>query len=204
MARAQAQEAAPWLAKKSDKAPVSRSANSSDVVTINFQIREFLLHQVGKTSLSLPPMSKKSRIAVHLLAEVYGLKSRSLGKGQARFPVLERSSKSSVFGVDERRIKAILSTAEGEPRGAYGKGAMAGSSKARGKMGGLFAALSGDFKAGGGSKSRGGGGGPGTNKEGAVVGQGADKLGEGNVGYELLKRMGFVILSIPFCFDVQY
>lgn len=203
LARAEAQEAAPWASKKSSKAPSPvAGVNSSDVATINHQIREWLMHQIGKPALSLPPMSKKSRVAVHLLGEVYGLKTKSLGKGSMRFPVLERGSKSGVFGVDERRVQAIIATAEGDPRGAYGKGAAAGSSKARGKMGGLWAALEGR-PAGSGRKSGGGGGGGGgneanRNREGAVVGQGADKLGEGNVGYELLKRMGHVLsLLIP-------
>ena len=195
LARAETKEDKPWLSKKGPKPPTARAGtNPSDVASINLQIREFLL-SLSKTSLALPPMSKKSRVAVHLLAEVYGLQSRSMGKGSSRFPVLERGPNSKVFGVDERRIKAIIATAAGESSGSFGRGASAGSAKAKGKMGGLWAALAGDAP----RKSGGGGGGGGRggndqnkNREGAVVGQGADRLGEGNVGYELLKRMGSV------------
>ena len=208
LARAEAQEDKPWLSKKGPKPPSARpGTNPSDVASINLQIREFLL-ALSKTSLSLPPMSKKSRVAVHLLAEVYGLQSKSMGKGSHRFPVLERGPNSKVFGVDERRIKAIVATAAGESSSSYGRGASAGSAKAKGRMGGLWAALAGD----GPRKSSGGGGGGGggrggndqnKNREGAVVGQGADKLGEGNVGYELLKRMGLV-LSLSRSYRAQH
>ena len=197
LARAKAQDARPYFMKKGAKPPPARhGTNSSDVASINLEIREFLL-ALSKTSLALPPMSKKSRVAVHLLAEVYGLQSKSLGKGSSRFPVLERGPNSKVFGVDERRIKAIIATAAGESSSSYGRGASAGSAKAKGKMGGLWAALAGDLPrksggGGGGGAGRGGGNDQNKNREGAVVGQGADRLGEGNVGYELLKRMGFV------------
>jgi hypothetical protein len=190
-ARAVSEEASPWLNKKAKAPKAAPGSNPSDVVQINAKIRHFLMHELGQSSIALPPMSKRSRVAVHLLAEVYKLKSKSLGKGKARFPVLERGPNSGVFGVDERRIRAIVGTAEGEP--SY-KNSGGPSRKAGGKMGGLWAALTGDTKRSSGKASGGGGGGGGDssrkNREGAVVGQGADRLGEGNVGYELLKRMG--------------
>ncbi|KAM0791837.1 hypothetical protein ACM66B_004095 [Microbotryomycetes sp. NB124-2] len=163
-------------------------ADESDAQIINVQIRQFLMHNLSETQLSLPPMSKKSRVAVHLLAEVYGLKSKSVGKGSKRFPVLERTSKSTVFGVDERKVRAIVGTARGEREVFGGRG---GGVRATGKMGGLWAALSGE--SGGAKKGRGGGGGSGgaRHSEGAVVGQGADRLGEDNIGFALLKRMGW-------------
>lgn len=193
-ARAVAEESSPWLNKKGPKPPTATpGSNSSDVYQINAKIRHFLMHEIGQSSIALPPMSKRSRVAVHLLAEVYHLKSRSLGKGKARFPVLERGPNSGVFGVDERRINAIVGTVAGEPTYQTTGGP---SRKSGGKMGKLWLALTGDTKrssakssagrsgvAGGGDSSK-------KNREGAVVGQGADRLGEGNVGYELLKRMG--------------
>lgn len=186
LARAEAEEASPHLSKKGARPPLA-SAGSSDVATINYQIREFLLHDIGRNTLSLPPMSKKSRVAVHLLCEVYGLKSKSLGKGKARFPVLERTSKTGTYRVDERRITAILGTAAGERSGGgYGGG------KAKGKMGGLWAALSGE-KGGGGSRTQ-----VKPNRDGGVVGEGAASLGEGNVGFALLKKMGCALPSSPF------
>lgn len=178
LARATTTEFSTPHLKKGSKPSAS---SASDVVSINYSIREFLMHDVGRTTLSLPPMSKKSRVAVHLLSEAYGLKSKSLGKGAGRYPVLERTSRSGVFGVDERKINAILGTASGETRGNYGGG------KALGKQGGLWAALSGDKRGGSGGASQRGGK---ANRDGGMVGEGAPELGASNIGFALLKKMG--------------
>lgn len=151
LARAEAVDATS-MSKKGPRAPPS-FAGSSDAAFLNSRIRDFLLYDLSSPSMALPPMSKKSRVAVHLLAETYGMKSKSLGKGKARFPVLERTSRSTIYGVDERKIKAILGTAGGEREGGYHGG------KAKGKMGGLWAALNGDGKKSGGGGGGGGGGG---------------------------------------------
>lgn len=148
-------------------------------------MREFVL-EAGKTTLSLPPMSKKSRVAVHLLAEVYGLKSKSLGSGKQRFPVLERTTRSAVYGVDERKVQAILGTAAGEGSGRWGGG------RATGKVGGLWAALGGETSKGSGQRGGGGGGGGAKHQEGVVVGVGAEKIGSENIGFALLQKMGYV------------
>ncbi|SCZ95237.1 BZ3500_MvSof-1268-A1-R1_Chr11-2g03375 [Microbotryum saponariae] len=186
LARAEANEAAPHKFKKGHVPPAS-FAGSSDVAVINLKMREFILHDLEQGSLSLPPMSKKSRVAVHLLSEAYGLNSKSVGKGKARFPVLVRTQKTTTYGVDERKIRAIISTAEGEK--ILG-GAQYGG-RAKGKQGGLWAALSGDGKKSSGAGGGGGGMGGKRHDEGAVVGQGADRLGEDNIGFALLKRMGW-------------
>ncbi|GAA5843237.1 hypothetical protein JCM9279_002032 [Rhodotorula babjevae] len=168
--------------------------DDNDAATINTRMRHFIVTDISSTSMSLPPMAKKARIAVHLLAEVYGLKSRSMGSGKNRFPVLERTSKTTVVGVSEWRVRAIVGTADGEHEldgmdgdwaGPRGKG------KYRGKVGGLWKALEGAT----GKKSGGGGRRDqlGKNSEGAVVGQGADKIGEDNVGFALLKKMGWTV-----------
>ncbi|GAA6058013.1 hypothetical protein JCM3770_006646 [Rhodotorula araucariae] len=159
----------------------------NDAAAINTRIRHFIATDLSATSLSLPPMAKKARIAVHLLAEVYGLKSRSLGSGKARFPVLERTSRTTVVGVSERRVRAIVGTADGEHELDSDWGGPRGKGKYRGKMGGLWKALEGAS----GQKSGGGRGQLGKNAEGAVVGQGADRIGEDNVGFALLKKMGW-------------
>ncbi|KAM0747076.1 hypothetical protein T439DRAFT_272741, partial [Meredithblackwellia eburnea MCA 4105] len=144
-------------------------------------MREFVMDPTKET-LALPPMSKKSRVAVHLLAEVYGLKSKSVGKGSSRFPVLEKTKRSAVFGVDERKVRAIVHTAAGEGAGRWNSGG--GLNK--GKMGGLWAALSGEKPSS--SGQRGGGA---KHREGVVVGVGAEKIGSDNVGFALLQKMGW-------------
>ena len=134
-------------------------------------MREFIL-DAGRSTLSLPPMSKKSRVAVHLLAEVYSLKSKSLGSGKNRYPVLERTTRSAVYGVDERKVAAIIGTAAGEGSGKWG-------GRQNGKMGGLWAALGGEKSKG--PAQRGGGGAK--NREGVVVGVGAERIGSENIGF---------------------
>ena len=47
-------------------------------------IRAFL-EMDGKNTFSLPPMDKEDRMKFHMLAECYGLTSKSKGKGQSRF-----------------------------------------------------------------------------------------------------------------------
>ncbi|GAA5915885.1 hypothetical protein JCM5296_002523 [Sporobolomyces johnsonii] len=198
-ARASALEASSRDASKYAKKPKGKVASklssplgNNDAATMNSVMREFILYDLSSPSLSLPPMSKKSRIAVHLLAELYGLKSRSLGTGKQRFPVLERTRRTTVVGVSERRVRAIVGTADGENEVDEGYmgwgGAGRGGRPKGGKMLGLWKALEGA----GGKKVRGGGGaGTRKNNEGAVVGQGATKLGEDNVGFALLKKMGW-------------
>lgn len=52
---------------------------------INTQVTTFLT-DAGQTTLPLPPMDKELRRKVHMLAELYDLKSKSKGKGNSRFP----------------------------------------------------------------------------------------------------------------------
>lgn len=47
-------------------------------------IRSFIADS-GKTAYSVAPMDKEGRRKVHMLAECYGLSSKSRGKGKARF-----------------------------------------------------------------------------------------------------------------------
>lgn len=51
---------------------------------LNDQIRDFL-EDDGKQTFSLPPMDAEGRKKIHMLAECYGLGSKSRGGGRARF-----------------------------------------------------------------------------------------------------------------------
>lgn len=180
-----------------DSVAWTTSADESNMDVLHTKIRDFVLHDISKTSLALPPMSKKSRVAIHLLAEVYGLKSKSAGKGAARFPILERTARTATAGVNQKRVRAILETAKGGGYDGPGKWGLTGKIrvKGNGKSGGWRAFdedADGDRR-----KSSAGGnsapfmGGKGKNKEGYVVGAGADKIGEGSLGFALLQRMGW-------------
>ncbi|KAH8924508.1 hypothetical protein BT69DRAFT_1362156 [Atractiella rhizophila] len=137
-----------------------------DLRNINQQIRDWLMLEPGKESLSLPPISKKTRAAVHLLAQAYSLSSHSIGKGKERFPILERTPLSSVIGCDEGRIRAILRSDEKDgplPRWRTEKQ----EAKRRARVYGQSS-----------SGVR-------------IVGESAKKLGDDNIGYKLLARMGW-------------
>lgn len=54
------------------------------MVQLNDQIRDFL-DDNGKQTFSLPPMDGEGRKKIHMLAECYGLQSKSRGGGRARF-----------------------------------------------------------------------------------------------------------------------
>lgn len=154
---------------------------------VDAEIRYFL-EDKGRTSLPLPPMDKESRKRVHMLAECYNLKSKSKGKGAARFPYVPKASKpdSSVLiklsrsGLqNENKVQALLaaSTASG---GAFYK-ALYSRKKGGGGGGGGGSAAAGFARGTGGSTRA---------REGELVGEGAEKIGQDNVGHRLLSMMG--------------
>ncbi|KAK9256150.1 hypothetical protein V1507DRAFT_450963 [Lipomyces tetrasporus] len=71
-------------------AKYSRGMRVSDIKS---EIETFLRND-GQTTLSLPPMDKNSRKAVHVLAAAYNLSSKSIGGGTQRFTILFKNSRS--------------------------------------------------------------------------------------------------------------
>lgn len=161
-----------------------------DIVQLDRKMRNFVLFDLDDDMLALPPMSKKMRVAVHLLSDAYGLRSDSQGKGAKRFPVVQRTKRSLGPGapIDDRRVQAIIATAKGE----Y----VARNVVWRGKQQGLIRALRAEARTSGGGRgpapvNKGARGFVERNRDGHVVGQGADPLGETNIGFRLLARMGW-------------
>ncbi|TVY36024.1 Protein SQS1 [Lachnellula subtilissima] len=71
------------------------------------QIKGFLMG--SNTTLSLPPMAKADRKVVHELAAAFNLKSKSVGGGKSRAPILTRTSRTpryleSTFDAVEARL----------------------------------------------------------------------------------------------------
>ncbi|KFY84241.1 hypothetical protein V500_09490 [Pseudogymnoascus sp. VKM F-4518 (FW-2643)] len=135
------------------------------ILAIKEEIRLFL---IGKnTTLALPPMEKKDRIAVHEIANAFNLKSKSVGAERKRFPVLYRTHRTTaynenVFTSVERRISRRFF-----PRmDVKGKGPVAKTSSGfRGTAGGY--------------------------KDGDVVGGSAPELGVENRGRAMMEKMGW-------------
>ncbi|KAL1728077.1 hypothetical protein EV714DRAFT_215934 [Schizophyllum commune] len=140
-----------------------------DMNTLVMEIRRFIA-DIGRVSMALPPANKETRKKVHDLAEAFGLKSKSKGKGDARYTTLTRTSRTG-YAVSERKIGRIV-------RGAGGHGGMFGSSSFGGEKG----------------KKGKGGGAPvrvPRHREGEEVGGTAPKIGESNVGFKMLAMMGW-------------
>ncbi|RDW67912.1 hypothetical protein BP6252_09308 [Coleophoma cylindrospora] len=124
-----------------------------------------------KYSLSLPPMDKADRKIVHELANAFKLKSKSLGSGNKRFPVLIRTSKTTVF-VEQTfaQVEAKL-TRRFLPRMDVGRSS--GGSKRGGRGPGGFNSGTVSYR------------------DGDVVGASAPELGIENRGRAMLEKMGW-------------
>ena len=156
--------------KKAKRAGVEvRPTSSVNLKIIHADMVAFL-QRPDMPSLSLPPMAKRDRVAVHLLAEAYSLSSDSKGKGANRFPVLQRTARSTLYGVDKAHINRIIGAAENDPEAVASIRYKGG----RGRKGALCKELGG-FDARPARISP-------KNRGGEVVGHGAAKLAEDNVG----------------------
>lgn len=181
----------------------------SRLETIDRAVRLFLADD-RRQKLALPPMDKEERKKLHLLAECYGLKSKSSGHGSKRFTVFAKTTRSALFGAGasgggakggaaaQKKLERLLLA--GDLRGAaFYKALYAGRGWGGGPSGGGAKDGWGWGKgAGGGSgagtKGRSGEGGSGPAarmREGEKVGEGAERIGEGNVGHRLLSQMGW-------------
>ncbi|KAJ3554353.1 hypothetical protein NM688_g3157 [Phlebia brevispora] len=80
-----------------------------DLVTLEQQIRRFLADLGGRKEMVLPPCDKETRKRVHELAEAFSLKSKSKGKGSARYTTLIKTTMSGVR-INERKIGRIMRT----------------------------------------------------------------------------------------------
>ncbi|KAK0313053.1 squalene synthetase-like protein [Friedmanniomyces endolithicus] len=148
------------------------------------QVREELtifLQDDGMKSRAFPPMAKKERADLHLIADALGLKSKSVGSGHSRFPVLYKTGITVAYS--EATLGRIISSAErGFLKNSRGKGKGGKVGKGPGGPGG------------GGGRARGGGFDKASTglRNGEVVGGGARELGRENFGHRLMEKMGWM------------
>ncbi|MCJ1359151.1 MAG: hypothetical protein MMC33_009151 [Icmadophila ericetorum] len=136
------------------------------------EIKLFLLSTLE--SLPLPPLDKRDRKMIHEMASVFALKSKSIGSGKSRFPVLIKTSRT--VDVDGDDILNLLAQRRFFPRRDKQTGR--GPARARG------------------ANARGGAGGGGSGaavsyRDGEVVGAAAPELGSDNRGRAMLEKMGW-------------
>ena len=94
--------------KKARKARLAAaSAVPVAIETVVRDMRQFVGDIGGPRTLSLLPMDPKQRKSVHELALAFKLKSKSQGKGAARFTTLTKTTLSGVE-VDEKKILDVL------------------------------------------------------------------------------------------------
>lgn len=116
-------------------------------------------------------MAQGDRKKVHEIANVFNLKSKSIGGGKSRFPILYRTSRTIQY--NEETLKAaesVLSSGRFLPRmdKAKKRGAVAGS----GRRGGATSAGV-------------------SYRDGEVVGAAAPEIGQDNRGRTMLEKMGW-------------
>ncbi|KAJ7596595.1 hypothetical protein C8J56DRAFT_917845 [Mycena floridula] len=132
-----------------------------DMSSLVQQIRRFINDLSGPSSMSLPPTNKETRKNIHELAVAFGLKSVSKGKGDARYTSLIKTTRSG-YPPDEKKIGRIVRRGGGNA----------------------------DFVRVRDKSNRHDGSGP-RHKEGDEVGKTAPKIGESNVGFQMLAMMGW-------------
>ncbi|QSZ31299.1 hypothetical protein DSL72_000862 [Monilinia vaccinii-corymbosi] len=139
---------------------------------IKEEIKDFL--KGDNTTLSLPAMDKANRKFVHEIANFFKLKSKSAGLGNKRYPILYRTSRTTVYG--DRAYEAAASKLSRRflPRNDVG-GRRAGVVPRRGGRAGGW----------------GGGFGAASYRDGDVVGASAPELGVENRGRAMLEKMGW-------------
>lgn len=147
---------------------------------IHQELRAFL-EDDGQQARPFPPMDKKERKALHEIASVLGLKSKSVGAGNDRFPVLHKTG--STYYTPELFEHAIEASLKGSlERGGDRKWAKKFASRNERKAGKIG--------------KKGGAGGGFNNaavslRNGEIVGAGAAEISKDSFGHKMMEKMGW-------------
>lgn len=147
-----------------DDAPAA-TAPPDSFAQINEWIVRFL-SDPEHTTLTLPAMRKRDRAMVHNMADAYALKSKSRGQGQARRPILYKTSRTGTI-VDHKRVSRLVRT----PFGTMDDDTFDHRGLGRSERVRIDVAP--------------------RHREGAQVGGGAKQIAEDNIGHQLLRSMGW-------------
>lgn len=163
-------------AGKKGKADLSQKyLQGMTIPQIHDELRVFL-QDTTKTTRAFPPMDKSDRKSLHEIASVLNLKSKSVGTGKNRAPVLYKTNRTAEFS--DATFKRVTTAAN--------KGFLKNSAfKGKKPKGG---ALPKTQRAG---KARGADVGSTGLKHGQVVGGGAKEIGRENFGHRLMEKMGW-------------
>lgn len=149
----------------------SKYKEGMNIEDIKEELKDFLMG--SNTTLSLSPMDKTYRKIVHDIANAFNLKSKSVGKGNTRFPVVYRTQRTMAYSETtfrrvEGKVSRFLPRSDVKGKRPIGRGV------SRGNFGGV-----------------GGGGAAGGYRDGDIVGGSAKELGIENRGRAMLEKMGW-------------
>lgn len=78
-----------------------------NLVSLESEIRRFLVNIGGSSTMALPPADKATRKRIHELATAFNLNSQSKGKGDMRYTTLIKTTRSGIQ-VNEKKVRRIL------------------------------------------------------------------------------------------------
>jgi len=161
---------------KKGKADLSQKYVQGMTVTqIHDELRIFL-QDVTNTPRAFPPMDKHDRKSLHEIASVLNLKSKSVGAGKNRAPILYKTSRTAEY--TDATFHRITT--------ASNKGFLKNSAfKGKKPKGGAVPKMQRGGKGRGADTSSTG------LKHGDVVGGGAKEIGRENFGHRLMEKMGW-------------
>lgn len=162
---------------KKGKADLSQKyLQGMTIPQVHDELRVFLQDD-GKTTRSFPPMDKEDRKALHEIANALNLKSKSVGTGKNRSPVLFKTSRTPSYSdATFRRVTSAANRGFLKNSAFKGKKPKGGAVPRGGQKGG---------------KGRGADTSSTGLRHGDVVGGGAKEIGRENFGHRLMEKMGW-------------
>ncbi|KAG9659144.1 hypothetical protein KCU95_g16107, partial [Aureobasidium melanogenum] len=139
---------------------------------VRFELQDFL-EQEDHSTKAFPPMQKNDRKVLHEIANHFNLKSKSVGSGKNRAPVLIKTSRTVEWSEQHfHRVSSFVSRGYLKNSSKKPKSTMAGEIRRTRQMGG-------------------GGGGAAAYRNGDVVGHNASEIPASNFGRKLMEKMGW-------------
>jgi len=98
------------VSSKKQKKMMKEMDENVDMRKIDQKLQNFIRDD-SISSFQMAPMAKHTRRQIHLLATAYNLKSKSLGSGSSRYPVLSKTDRTFIPS-DRRYIERFISEAQ--------------------------------------------------------------------------------------------
>ncbi|THX06326.1 hypothetical protein D6D13_06589 [Aureobasidium pullulans] len=139
---------------------------------VRIELQDFL-EQEDFTTKAFPPMQKNDRKVLHEIANHFNLKSKSVGSGKNRAPVLIKTQRTVEWSEQHfTRVSSLVSRSYLKSSSKKPKSTLAGDVRRTRQMGG-------------------GGGGAAAYRNGDVVGHNASEIPATNFGRKLMEKMGW-------------